>query len=269
MIHYKGLAMASLNFSFKCAHCSKENSVSIDVEVNGVPVKQVIDADDPLNKPQTSDAPSLASLFPNIACDWHPRKNGDISPSQVGAKVHRKAWWKCPEGPDHEWEASVYTRTRNGTGCPFCRGKSVSVTNSLAALYPDIAAEWHPGRNDKLTPDQVSAGSNKLVWWSCSKGSDHEWQSRIVQRSVGHGCPMCTGRQVSVTNSLASLYPELAAQWHSNKNGELTPKSVVSGSRRKVWWQCSIAPDHQWDAMVSNRTKLGTGCPFCSRRSRS
>ena len=35
-------------------------------------------------------------------------------------------------------------------------------------------------------------------------------------------------------DTLASLYPEIAVQWHPTRNGELTPDNVTYGSMRKV-----------------------------------
>ena len=48
---------------------------------------------------------------------------------------------------------------------------------NLAALYPDIAKEWHPTKNGDLTVDNVTPKSNKKVWWICSKG--HEYESSV------------------------------------------------------------------------------------------
>ena len=130
----------------------------------------------------------------------------------------------------------------------MCRGLRASVTNSLASLHPDIAAQWHPTKNDDLTPDQVVAGSHKKAWWICDKGPDHEWPAPPVDRIAGHGCPMCDGKSVSVTNSLATLYPTIAAQWHPTKNGDLTPDQVIASSGKKAWWICDKGPDHEWPA---------------------
>ena len=30
----------------------------------------------------------------------------------------------------------------------------------------------------------------------------------------GHCCPFCSNKKVSVTNSLAQVFPELAKEWH-------------------------------------------------------
>jgi Probable Zinc-ribbon domain len=39
--------------------------------------------------------------------------------------------------------------------------------------------------------------------------------------------------------ALAEVRPELAAEWHPTKNGDLTPYYVLPGSAAKVFWQCS------------------------------
>src|SRR6185312_8625474 len=70
---------------------------------------------------------SLAELFPVVAAQWHRRKNGDLTPSDVTGGSHFRAWWKCPKGRDHEWQATVLQRSK-GKGCPFCRGLKVSLT---------------------------------------------------------------------------------------------------------------------------------------------
>ena len=159
---------------------------------------------------------TLSQSRPELGATGQPTKNGGLTPEQV--VVRKKVWWICPEGPDHEWEASLNNRTR-GKGCPCCAGQKVSVTNSLASLNAEITAQWHPTKNGSLTPERVVAGSNKKAWWLCPKGSDHEWEASIGDRSASKGCPFCRGLKVSATNSLASLHAEIAAQWHPAMNG--------------------------------------------------
>ncbi|MBQ03731.1 hypothetical protein CL673_03350 [Candidatus Bathyarchaeota archaeon] len=60
---------------------------------------------------------SLADRNPELAKEWHPIKNGDLTPAQVTPGSGKKVWWRCSRG--HEWEAMVKSRTR-GTGCPYC-----------------------------------------------------------------------------------------------------------------------------------------------------
>ena len=214
-------------------------------------------------KPAPGD--SLADLFPAAVAQWHRRKNGRLTPSNLTGGSQFRARWKCPKGRDHEWQATVLHRSR-GEGCPFCRGLKVSVTNSLARRFPALVRQWHPTRNGALRPRDVVAGSHRRVWWKCPKGSDHEWQAAVVQRSTGYGCPFCRGTWVSRTNSLAARFPAIARQWHPTKNGKLQPDAVVGASDRPVWWKCPKGKDHTWRTTVAQRTSAGYGCPFCSGR---
>ena len=71
--------------------------------------------------------------------------------------------------------------------------KLVKGVNDLETLNPTLAEEWNYEKNGTLTPDQVTAGSNKKVWWKCKFG--HEWEAIVGSRSKGHGCPFCSGRR--------------------------------------------------------------------------
>lgn len=210
-----------------------------------------------------SVANSLTALFPDVAAEWHPTKNGHLSPTDVVAGSARKVWWKCPKGEDHEWEATLANRTHSRSGCPYCRGFRVSVTNSLASRFPELAAEWHPTKNGELTPADVAYGSGRKVWWKCPNGDDHEFIASPNTRTSYRGCPYCAGKRISETNSLESAFPEIAAEWHPIKNGDLTPAKIVAGSQTKVWWKCPKGEDHEWEATVSSRTRSGNGCPCC------
>src|SRR3990172_2392443 len=139
---------------------------------------------------------------PEIAGEWHPEKNGSLTADSVLAGSNKRFWWRCPKDPDHVWQASPANRMgRNRTGCPCCAGKKPSHTNSIAVLFPDVAAQWHPTKNGDLTPDSVAAGSEKKVWWLCHKGTDHVWQASVAKRTTGgQGCPFCRGLRVSATN---------------------------------------------------------------------
>lgn len=133
------------------------------------------------------------------------------------------------------------------------------------AGYPRLVAEWHPSRNGDIFPDEVSYGSSKKIWWQCPEGRDHEWCASATNRtSHRRGCPFCANRAVSVTNSLASLAPDIAREWHATKNGELTPDRIVAQSHRFAWWRCTSDATHVWSALIANRWWNGAGCPFCT-----
>ena len=205
---------------------------------------------------------------PELLLEWHSDENGALTARDLLAGSGKKVWWKCPSGPDHFWQAPIVHRTTRKAGCPFCAGRLVSVTNCLATQGPDVAAQWHAARNGTLTPYDVVSGSNRKVWWRCSKGLDHEWQTRIVHRTTDKtGCPFCSGQRVSVTNSLANQIPDVAAQWHPTRNGALNPDQVAARSGKKAWWTCPGQPDHDWQARIADRTSgRKSGCPFCATR---
>jgi hypothetical protein len=206
---------------------------------------------------------SLSKLNPRLSKEWHPFKNGALSPNKVPNGGKRKVWWKCDKGDDHEWYTSIESRIKGGN-CPICSGQKVVLSNSLATLNPELAKQWHPTKNGKLTPLKFSKGSNKKVWWKCDKGDDHEWFSSINSRSKGAGCPICSNHIVSISNSMSETHPDLAKEWHPTKNQPLRPSSVVAGTGLKIWWKCNNAEDHEWRVSGNSRITFDSGCPFCT-----
>ena len=132
------------------------------------------------------------------------------------------------------------------------------MTGSLASVHPELIPEWSE-KNLPLTPDKITFGSNKRVWWKGACG--HEWETSVKARSKGEKCPICSGaRVIEGINDLATLKPLLAQEW-SEKN-ELKPTEVSVASHKKIIWKCKHG--HEWEASVKSRTVNGTGCPYCS-----
>lgn len=143
-----------------------------------------------------------------LISEWNWNKNTELglNPHETPCCSAKKVWWKCEKG--HEWLAKVANR-KYGCNCPICSGKQVAVGwNDLASLYPHLATEWHPTNNGELTPKDITAGSNKRVWWLCSRG--HEWQDTVAHRSSGRGCPRCSGE-------LKTSFPEQAVFFYFQK----------------------------------------------------
>ena len=208
----------------------------------------------------------LATLRPDLAAQWHPERNLPLTPERIAPGSHKRVWWVCGKG--HVWQAAAAARA-NGERCPVCAGKVVIPgENDLAALYPEIAAQWDGEKNGRLTAKEVSPYSNRKAWWRCREG--HSWQAAIAARTKRKtGCPYCTGRKVLAGyNDLATAEPFVAMQWHPTLNAPLTPEQVTAGSRRQVWWQCSLG--HVWKARVHSRTgKQRSGCPVCAGRAKA
>ena len=333
---------------------------------------------------------TLGSVNPNLAKEWHPIKNGNLTPFDVTPRSGKRIWWKCQLG--HEYQQNPDKRSI-GVGCPNC-GAQTSISESrlfaeikycfrqakhrfrlngiecdiwipehkvaiefdgwyyhkgrekqdlkkgnklkeqgirlirlreepltkikkndilvkrnrsidkkiiiellgviinVAKLKPDqkkkiedyklglgftneklfrqmmvrkhlngskeslwhknrkLAGEWNKEKNLNLTPKNVLFMSNKYVWWKCKKS--HEWQAKISNRSNGNACPFCNGDRVDESNNLQKLNPNIAREWHPNKNGDLKPNSVRIGSHKRVWWKCKKG--HEWEAAIKKRT---------------
>lgn len=347
---------------------------------------------------------SLAAQFPEVAAEWDYEKNGEWRPNNVTAKSNRKMWWICSTNPKHRWEASVCNRTVAKSGCPYCNGKRTLPNQSIYHTHPLLIEEWDWERNRK-SPECYSYGSGQKAHWVCSFHPEHRWEARITDRVRGTGCPHCreirrtsfpelaifyyvkqmfpdakkdrisdttleldiyipslnlaieydgdafhqdTERdqrkdeillkkmpdltlirvrepdcppyssqnpnvlflplsdkrlntltekiqeifrwieqrigtssfidvnverdqlevrnlltQKELENSLAKLYPEIAKEWHSTKNGKLSPTAISYGSKIKVWWRCE-KHGVEWEAQVKNRTiQNSTKCNAC------
>lgn len=197
--------------------------------------------------------------------EWDHEANGERSPeSLIYMNQRTKVWWKCPEGSDHRWQAPPYKRTVDGADCPFCNLRRPSLTNNLAFVFPELVTALHPTLNGEFDPSLVSPTSHEKVWWQCPVGEDHVWQATPNQMKGQLRCGFCAGKRASITNSLASRFPEIAEEFDLALNAPLTPSEVTFGSKKKVWWRCSSDQMHSWHATVSSRTGvLKTGCPQC------
>jgi hypothetical protein len=199
----------------------------------------------------------LPTTSPETAKEWDFDKNGKLQPEQFTVGSNAKVWWKCEHG--HSWEARIYSR--KGSGCPYCANYlALKGYNDLLSIAPKLCEEWNYEMNAPLKPDEVTAGSNKVVWWKCAKG--HTWRASIVDRRSERGCPVCAGKAVFAGyNDLKTLRPDIAEEWDYDKNGELLPEQFTSQTSKYVWWLCKRG--HSYKAKVANRYH-GTGCPYCA-----
>ena len=207
---------------------------------------------------------NLAYLAPRLATEFDAATNR-VTPDLVVATSTTPRAWICPLGPDHKWVAPPKMRYLRGDRCPFCSGKKVSVTNSLASLYPHVAAQFDVGKNG-ITPDQIVGGSNATYAWRCEVAPDHRWWAIVANRTrKGQGCPFCARRKPSNTYNLALFFPDIAQEWAEEANG-LSASQVVPGSNDDYWWICSKDRRHRWEATPNHRTASShaTGCPYCA-----
>jgi very-short-patch-repair endonuclease len=215
---------------------------------------------------------NLAVEHPELAREWHPSKNGALSPTHVRSKSNKKVWWQCVVSPLHEWEAQVNARHR--AGCPHCH-KERRFTSMLCrdgkaeertlGMCPDLMAELVASGDERREVAKLYVGSTRLLSWQCKQGHPR-WRNQIRKRAVeGQGCPYCAGKKICAENSLAALNPLVAKEWDTERNFaegiKGTPDSVSPGDHRRVWWRCAFG--HPWPATVKQRVSYKTGCPKC------
>jgi hypothetical protein len=206
----------------------------------------------------------LASTHPRLVAEFDLHLNVGLEFGALKVSSGEPVAWHCSSG--HRWVSSPKARSRTQRSrCPVCSPHRRPV-ETLIECHPQLAAQWDHARNGSLTAAHVSPGSNLAVWWRCDRSADHSWEASVVSRSVlGNGCPMCSGLRATARSSLAAVAPALAAEWDTERNGQLSPGGVTAASGREVWWRCPIVPTHRWKAAVFARAR-GNGCPFCSGR---
>lgn len=211
--------------------------------------------------------------------EWHPTKNGELTPQNVSASSNKKIWWIVNyhdnnTGKDFqfEWTASPNNRKRGHT-CPYlcsppkmiCRG-----FNDLQTLYPNIAQMWHPIKNGSLKPFEVFPRSGKKVWWylpyddpETGKHFDFEWEASVQSMTNTPNCPYLSNNKVwKGFNDVATRFPELLQEWDSEN--EVSPEELVPGSTIRIKWICKKYPEHKWKTTLLSRTRLKSGCPYCA-----
>lgn len=95
---------------------------------------------------------SLATTHPEIAKEWHPIKNVDLTTDDVVVGSGKYVWWKCSKGDDHEWKTSIVHR-KNGSSCPFCTltpqsRQELTITFELLKIFKGIDPKGFKTRID-------------------------------------------------------------------------------------------------------------------------
>ena len=85
----------------------------------------------------------LSITHPKLTVEWHPTKNGELTPRDVSYGMSKTIWWLCPEG--HEYQATLNHRS-SGTNCPICsKGRQTSFAEQAVFFYVQ-----------KVFPDAIS-----------------------------------------------------------------------------------------------------------------
>jgi len=116
---------------------------------------------------------NLLYIFPEIAAEWHPLKNGHLKPENFTAHSSSKCfWWQCRKYSGHEWLARISNRTKeNGTNCPHCRilwGETllkIIIEEAVGYNFVKTKPEWlvNPKTNRKLEIDLYNEELNLAI----------------------------------------------------------------------------------------------------------
>lgn len=176
---------------------------------------------------------SLAYRFPELAKEWHPTKNGDLTPFDITCGSGKKVWWFGECG--HEWDDTVSHRTE-GRACPYCSNHRILLgCNNLFATNPELETQWDFEKNESIDPSKITNGSHKNVWWKCTKG--HSFQRTIREQVKGIECPNCSNKKLLPGfNDITITHPQLLKFWDYEKNDK-DPHNVLFNGTDKYWWK--------------------------------
>ena len=169
----------------------------------------------------------LLSTDKKLASEFHPFKNAPSTPDDFTLGSNEKVWWLCKKDKSHDWDVSVNDRYQYKSECPICRGKKVHQSNCLSTTHPDLALEWHPIKNNNLTPEMFTRGAHQVVWWLCKNDKSHEWPASINSRTniresgKATGCPLCSSKisllELRLYSELKSVFCEAEQRKRINR----------------------------------------------------
>lgn len=203
--------------------------------------------------------------------EWDTERNREelgLEIGDVSFGCNKKVWWICREcGQGFLQGINKRTCGKNHKDCAILLGRNkyikklVNENGSLKdwciknnKLY--LIEEWNFKRNKKelnLDIDNITYGSNKEAWWTCSKCGE-EFKQKISNRTrKGNGHKRCSEkekwkrRRIKIIEKNGSfkdwceknnkLY--LLEEWDYERNKRelnITPDCVTYGSDLKVYW---------------------------------
>ena len=140
----------------------------------------------------------------------------------------------------------------------------------ISRLEVALQQQWDHAANAHLGNIVIKPHSGMKVWWTCDQcpdGHPHSWKACVKARTIGSGCPQCSGRKVCKHNSLATKAPLIAAEWDPEANVG-TPDDVPPNSKQPVGWLCDVC-GYKWSTTPNYRFNKTNGCPKCGDAART
>ncbi len=204
----------------------------------------------------------MATLHPGVAAEWHPTKNGALTPCEVSPGSKKLVFWLCPRC-GYEYQAYIFNKTRRGDGCPACSSKRLVVgLNDFATVHPELLQEWSP--ENELLPDALRCTDvSTFIYWDCECGRKyHEPISRHLERHR----KLLNGERGANQRRLDAFIEEnrafLTERWQSRLNGGLAFADLpfIGGRYR---WSCERC-GKTMEATVAQARARKLICDLCT-----
>jgi hypothetical protein len=122
----------------------------------------------------------------------------------------------------------------------------------LSITHPELCKEWGFEKNYPLTPNDVSFGSHKVVWWKCDECRG-DWAASIRERSLYHrGCSECSGNRKRTLDEVTDAF--------SMANLTLLSVNYKNSYTRLL---CCCEKGHLF-AISYDKLRVKHGCSLCS-----
>ena len=206
---------------------------------------------------------NLVACYPQVKTWWDYEENKPHLPEEYTLFSAKPAHFQCPScgTKTHRRIVDAFVLNEHGVPvlfkCPYCYGaKATPGVNSLAALYPELAAECLSADD----PERILASSSSRMKWKCPDCGG-QWFDLVSNRVNGAGCPYCEDRRaLTGYNDLSTIDPELSLEW--SPNNELSPEEVRRSSPAPALWNCPTCHG-EYSYIIAAREVGDDACPYC------
>ena len=143
---------------------------------------------------------------------------------------------------------------KKGTGCSECAKRASSQRQREKGMATAVAVLSEADLS-LIGPYYNARKPIRVKCTLCSR------EFTTTQSSVKSGAVKCACKK-GPRNPLAECHPDLYRQLHLTKNIGLDTAKVGTGTRQRLWWQCSEG--HEFQSSPAARIAGNSACPVCS-----
>ena len=207
----------------------------------------------------------VAYQYPELALVFDVEANGKPLSEIVPQETYdAPLFWLCSECGNH-YTALFHSMVRNYNVptkcCPYCSGRKVDETNSLATLYPELAKMWS---SENPMPANEAFPDGKIERkWVCTT-CHCNFTAKPYDMVRGLGCPYCTERLTDPNRtSLKAKYPKIAKMF--SPRNPITADRVHYASKCTYYWTCPECGRESMARLIDVVSGKYT-CPYCNER---